>query len=819
MKTKLLKFGGSSVSTPRHIINVIEIIKDIQKTDQIRGIVFSAFGGITDQLIEISKLAAKTQGQYKIQLNEIETRHLNAIDEICDKDNQTALRERVLLMLQELKDTLHGVFLVKELSPKTLDFILSFGERLSCTIISEALKAGGIDTTYLDTRTLIHTDENFGHARVNIETSYHDIQKYFENHSGIQIITGFTGSTSNGETTTLGRGGSDLTASLFGAALKVDIVELWSDVAGVLTADPNKVEKAFSIDSLTYEEAMELSHFGARIIYPPTIQPASELGIPIYIRNTLDTKFPGTVIGRESDSNLTVKGISSIDDIALIRVQGSGLIGIAGISKRLFGALAENQISVILISQASSEHSICFAVSPENADNAQKTLEEEFALEISAKQVEKIIVETGQSIIAIVGENMRHATGIAGRCFSALGKNGVNISAIAQGSSELNISLVIDKADESKALNALHEAFFLSETVTLNLFLLGTGTIGGTLIEQMKCQGPFLKENCYLDLKMIGIGNVDGMLFNENGLSLETGLSQISEKGEAISTDGFVDQMISLNLPNSIFIDCTGIYDIVDHYETILGHSISIVTPNKIANSGPYARYDILKKTAAKHGIKFLYETNVGAGLPVISTLNDLMSSGDRIVKMEAVLSGTLSYIFNRFDKDNPFATVVKDAQEKGLSEPDPRDDLSGLDVARKLLILAREIGLTLEPDDIELEPLLPKSCTDATSIQDFFVELEKLDGDFENTRQKAENNGQKLCYMALLQNGNASVALQKVDTNHPFYTLSGSDNMIVFTTERYKERPLVIKGPGAGAEVTAAGVFADVIRIANYLK
>ncbi len=819
MKTKIFKFGGSSIRTPKRIENSIQIIREAQKNHQIRGVVFSALGGITDQLIAISHQAAKNNSQYKLTCKEIEARHYKVIDEMLKSDSQTHVREHVQFIFNELKDILHGVYLVKELSPKALDFIMGFGERLSAYIISEILNDAGIASEFLDTRQIIQTDDHFGSACVDWVHSRKSIISHFESQQKLQIITGFIASTPQGETTTLGRGGSDYTAALIGAALKVDEIEIWTDVDGVLTANPTKVKKAFSIDSLTYEEAMEMSHFGARVIYPPTIQPAAKQHIPIRIRNTMNPGFAGTVIARESDSKMTVKGISSIDNIALIRLQGSGLIGVAGIARRLFGALSEKQISVIMISQASSEHSICFAVTPDTSALARQTIHQEFELEINAGQVEGVFVENDLSIVAIVGENMRHATGIAGRCFGALGKNGINIAAIAQGSSELNISVVVDKENEAKALNALHEGFFLSDTKTLNLFLLGTGTIGGTLIEQVKCQSPSLRSNCGLDLKVAGIGNVDGMLFDENGIPLDNWETSLSAKGEPVDLDNYVSAMTMMNLPNSIFIDCTGIYEIVDHYESILNHSISIVTPNKIANSGPFEQYDRLKRAAFKHGVKFLYETNVGAGLPVISTLNDLLSSGDTILKIEAVLSGTLSYIFNTVDKSKPFSQVVKQAQEQGLSEPDPRDDLSGLDVARKLLILAREIGHHLEPDDIQLEPLLPESCIKAPSVNAFYSELEKWDSEFEERRSLNEAENKLLRYMAVLENGKAMVTLKAVDQSHPFHTLSGSDNMIVFTTERYCDRPLVVKGPGAGAEVTAAGVFADVIRIANYLK
>ncbi|MCJ7812324.1 bifunctional aspartate kinase/homoserine dehydrogenase I, partial [bacterium] len=580
-----------------------------------------------------------------------------------------------------------------------------------------------------------------------------------------------------------------------------------------------KVKKAFSLESITFDEAMEMSHFGAKVIYPPTMQPASNQNIPIRIRNTFNPDFKGTLISNKAVSKYLVKGISSIDDIALLRVQGSGLIGVVGIASRLFSALAKRKINVILISQASSEHSICFAIEPKSVENAVKAIEEEFSLEILIHQFDKVIVEKDFSIVAVVGENMKYSIGIAGKAFQSLGKNGINVVAIAQGSSELNISAVIDKKDETKALNALHEAFFLSGTKSLNLFIMGTGLIGGTLLEQMKKQKKFLLHDRALDLRVVGIGNIDRMIFDENDIGLETWESQLDQSGESTHLDTFVKKMKGLNLPNTVFVDCTGSSKVVSFYEEILNGNISIVTPNKIANSGRFEQYEKLKNAALKHGVKFLYETNVGAGLPVISTLNDLLSSGDKIVKVEAVLSGTVSYIFNSFIGKKRFSEVVRDAKRKGLSEPDPREDLKGLDFARKLLILGRETGISMELEDIHVENILPEYCLQTKSVEAFFVQLQRADQDFEQKRERAEKNGKVLRYIGTLEKGKASVSLHEVDERHPFYTLSGSDNMIVFTTERYKERPLVIKGPGAGAEVTAAGVFADIIRISSYLS
>jgi aspartokinase/homoserine dehydrogenase 1 len=815
---KIFKFGGTSVATPECIQNIIRIIQSLKKEDRPRAIVVSAFGGVTDHLIEMSRNAAAGKEAYLTSFRVLSQRHLQAVNKLIPKENRTRVRQEVKAKVDELADTLHGVFLVKELSPKSLDFIMSFGERLSAYIICESFQSIGIPSEFLDTRPLFKTNETFGFARVDKKTTNKNLQAYFKQHPKLQIVTGFIGSTENNETTTLGRGGSDYTASILGAALSAKEIQIWTDVDGVMTADPKKVPKAFPIDSMTFEEAMELSHFGAKVIYPPTVQPASKSQIPILIKNTFRPDLPGTRISQTSESNYLVKGISSIDNIALLRVQGSGMIGVAGTSNRLFGALARKSINVILITQASSEHSICFAVDPKSVAEAGKVIEEEFDLEIAANRMDKVIVEESLSIIAIVGEKMREKPGIAGRCFQALGKNGINIVAISQGSSELNISVVINRENEAKALNALHEAFFLSGTKSLNLFVLGTGLIGSTLFKQIKGQAAYLKSQLSLDIRLIGIGNIDLMLFDETGISFDQWEKRLSEGGAKTDLNRFFDTMHRMNLPNSVFVDCSDSDAIVTRYESVLNNSISIVTPNKRANSGPYDRYQQLKESAFKHGVKFLYETNVGAGLPVISTLNDLISSGDRILKIEAVLSGTLSYIFNSFSGNRKFSEIVREAREKGYSEPDPREDLNGLDVARKLLILARDAGAALEPEDVHIENILPPACQKATTIEQFFKELGKVDSLFEQKRKKAEAKNHILRYIATLEKGKASIVLKEGGDRHPFCSLSGSDNMVVFTTERYKERPLVIKGPGAGADVTAAGVFADIIRIASFL-
>ncbi|MBP9770665.1 bifunctional aspartate kinase/homoserine dehydrogenase I [Candidatus Gracilibacteria bacterium] len=595
-------------------------------------------------------------------------------------------------------------------------------------------------------------------------------------------------------------------------------IEIWTDTDGLMTANPRKVKKAFPIKEISYIEAMEMCHFGVKIIHQTVIQEAQRKNIPIVIKNKLNPDFPGTVISKKTNHNFIIQGISSISDIALLRLQGSGMVGVPGVSKRLFGALSNEKINIILISQASSEHSICFAVEPNSAEQAKNAIESEFSEEIKNNQIDQVFIEKNLSIIAIVGENMRHTPGISAKLFSALGKNGINISAIAQGSSELNISTVISKSDENKALNAIHDAFFLSGTKTLNLFFFGCGQIGKTILKQISEQSEFLQNEKLLEMKISGLANSKKMILSEQGIDLGNWQNSL-ENGDPSNAESFTTKMIKLNLPNSVFIDCTSNEEITKLYEKILKESISIVTPNKKANSSDLKTYKKLKEAAKKSNIKFLYETNVGAGLPIINTLQDLLYSGDKIIKIEAVLSGTLSYIFNSFTGEKPFSEIVLEAQKKGYTEPDPRDDLNGLDVARKLLILSREIGLPLEMEDIEVENLVPEDCRQIPNLEDFFAKLSTHNSDYSEKLSKAKSEEKRLCYIAKIENNKASVKLETINKNHPFNSLSGSDNIVSFTSTRYLERPLVIKGPGAGAEVTAAGVFADVIRIANYLN
>jgi len=818
---KVLKFGGTSVGTVESINQVIQILQENLNEGIKIAVVYSAMGGVTNRLIEIGKLAATSDLDYFQLLKSVEDRHIAAVRGLIDVKNQSGAIAKVKGLLNELEDLLRGVFLIKELSARTNDFIVSFGERLSTTIVTEALKNRGIEAEYLDARKLIKTDDHFGYAEVITELTNELIRKHFAKTNQLQCITGFIGSTIDGVTTTLGRGGSDYTGSIFGAALNASVIEIWTDVNGMLTSDPRKVKNAFTIPTITYAEAMELSHFGAKVIYPPSLTPAFQKNIPLKILNTFNHHHEGTLISKTANTKeYSITGISSIDDIALVNIQGGGMMGVAGVSAKLFSILAANKISVILISQASSEHSICFAVDPKTAFGVKEILDEGFATELTQGLVDNISIEQNLSVIAVVGEGMKSSTGISGKLFTVLGKNGINVVATAQGSSELNISVVIYKKDITKALNAIHETFFQVDGLTLNLYLVGaTGLIGSTLLRQIKEQKEYLKQRKNLNIKLVGITNTKKMLFNEGGISLENWKEELLENGEIANIGSFVSDVQDLNLPYSVFVDCTADKNIVQYYYSLLSGSISIVTPNKVANSGRFEQYFILQKAAQKHGVKFLYETNVGAGLPIINTLQGLITSGDKINKIEAVLSGTLAYIFNNFKVGDRFVDVVKEAKEKGYTEPDPRDDLSGQDVARKILILSREAGLKLEPEDVINSNLLNDACLNAPSVEAFFEELEKDNNRFEKLLKDAEANDEVLRFVASLDSENkASIGLKTVGRLHPFFNLAGSENIISFTTERYKYNPLVVKGPGAGAEVTASGVFADIMSISSYL-
>lgn len=815
---KLLKFGGTSVGSPEALRKMLEIIRSEKTTNEINAVVVSAFSGVTDKLINAAVTALKPSTSFEEKHAEIQQLHIDIVEQLIPPVKRARVLAEVKTVLSEFEVLLRGIHILQELSQRTLDLASSFGERLSAFIISEFFSAEGLPSEFLDARKIVFTNDQYGNARVDAAKTYPQIKEYFANHEKLQVVTGFIGTTATNDTTTLGRGGSDYSASIFGAALGVAVIEIWTDVDGILTADPRKVDQSFSIPQLSYEEAMELSHFGAKVIYPPTMVPAMQESIPIVIRNTFNPGFPGSTIGNLSaPANYVVTGISSISEVALLRVQGSGMVGIAGVATRLFGALAKEFINVILITQASSEHTVCFAVARKDGERAKKAVEKEFKHELAEKLVEEIVVEKNTSIIAVVGGNMRKIPGISGRLFRALGKNGINVIAIAQGSSELNISVVISEADEGKALRVVHDEFFLSDTRTLHVFLAGTGVVGQELLKQISKNRDRLKTDYAIDIRLSGVLNTRGMQIKVKGLEKKSWEELISAPKEQhlesniSSFPEFIARMKSENLPSCVFVDCTASTEICEHYSDIISSGISIVSANKKSLTGNYLTYEKLKSQSKG---RFLFETCVGAGLPVISTLNDLTKSGDEIIKIEAVLSGTLSFIFNKFSSKTPFSSLVKEAKQNGYTEPDPREDLNGKDVGRKLLILARESGIKLEPGDIEVEDLTPKELRDIKSVNEFFEKLPSFDENFNSTREKAEKRSEKLVYLAVIENNKAKAHLTSVSDQHPFYRLSGRDNIIAFTSARYKERALVVQGPGAGAEVTAAGVYADIIRL-----
>jgi aspartokinase/homoserine dehydrogenase 1 len=812
-----MKFGGSSVASPERILHVLDIIKQKYKKNKLVCVIFSAFQGITDQLIKMGNMAASGDQNYRSLLDEMSKRHISTAKAVISKQNIRPVIEELTFRLKNLEEILYGVYLVKELTPKTRDYVMSFGERLSAFIISESLNDRKVKNDFLDTRDLIITDDVFGNAHVDFKRTNYKIRKRIGEKKKLYIITGFIGSTAGRETTTLGRGGSDFSASVFGAALGVKEIEIWTDVDGVLTADPRKVPQAFAIEQMTYEEAMELSHFGAKVIHPPTMQPALDKGIPLRIKNTFNPDFPGTVISKKSAKNGSpIRGLSSIDKVSLLQIQGSGMVGATGIAERIFRALADANVNIILISQASSEHSICLGILPDAAKKAKSALENELKYELHYGQINEITIESGMSVVAIVGENMRQTKGIAGRIFKTLGDHGVNISAIAQGSSELNISVVVARRDEAKGLNVIHDQFYKSEKKSINLYLVGTGLIGSELLRQITMQRPFLSEKRSLGLNLIGIADIDKMLFKGKGLEPGTWLRQLSRSNKKMKMEKYIEQMIEFQLPNSVFVDCTASTEIAQSYEKILKSGVSVVTPNKMANTQSMPEYKKLRKIALEKGVYFKYETNVGAGLPVIESIQNMMASGDKLIKVEAVLSGTLSYLFNGFDGSKAFSRMVKEAKEKGYTEPDPRQDLNGMDVARKLLILIREAGVMFEMKQLKLKGLLPAEAAKAKNVNQLYTILKKYDQKIENERQLAAEKGKVLRYLARYEAGRAEVGLTGVDASHPAYSLVGSENIIIIHSDFYNDYPLVIKGPGAGAAVTAAGVFADILRISN---
>ena len=814
----VLKFGGSSVGKPERIKNILSIVRPRIQSGQDLCIVCSAFGGVTDQLINMIDTASRGDIKYTDIVEACKQRHYDSAEELMEGESKVNLLTQIDILFLKLENILRGVFLLKEASDRSYDYVMSFGERLSNLSISHFFNAQGVNSAFLDAREIIKTNSEFRSARVYIQETYNNIIENVGRHTGkTKIITGFIASDQHGRTTTLGRGGSDYTAALFAAALNAEALEIWTDVDGVLTTNPKLVKTAYPIQEMSYVEAMEMSHFGAKVIYPPTILPVHDKGIPTYIKNTFNPDYIGTIISNQAaPSKGSIKGLSSTDGLVLLTLSGSGMQGVPGVASRMFSGLANSNINVILITQASSEHSICVAIKEERAQIAREVLKVEFQKEIVNKDIAEVHIEENICIIAAVGEAMKNQPGIAGKLFSTLGRNGVNIEAIAQGSSELNISFAIKASDEEKALNLIHDTFFHNTIKTLNLFIVGTGLIGGTLIQQLKEFKESILQSKGVDLKLIGLSNSRKMYFNPEGISLSEWEKTLTESELVANPEKFINQMIELNLANSIFVDNTASAILPDFYKKILNNSISITTPNKVASSASFEYYNELIELAKKRNTKFLIETNVGAGLPVISTIKSLRSSGDKITKIQAVLSGSLSYIFNNFSSGSNFHDIVKEAQKLGFTEPDPRDDLSGSDVKRKITILARESGYSIDQSEIVLEAILPEDCMEQESVELFFESLLKHNDYFLDMIQQAESKNERLRYIASFENGKAIIALKSVDSSSPFYNLSNSDNMISFNTERYTGSPLVISGPGAGANVTAAGVFSEIMQIAT---
>ena len=813
---KVLKFGGTSVGSVNSILSVKKIVEAI---DEPVIVVVSALGGITDQLINMSVMASKGDNSYKKEFSAIVARHQAVIKGVVPKTKQTEVLKKVMETLDELENIYRGVFLIKDLSAKTSDTIVSYGERISSLIISYVIN----DVTLYDSRQFIKTHRQFNKHVVDFDKTNELILETFKTIPKVALAPGFISSSmDNDEVTNLGRGGSDYTASILAAALNASMLEIWTDVDGFMTADPRVINSAYVIRHLSFTEAMELCNFGAKVIYPPTIYPAFHKNIPIRVCNTFNPKSPGTLISKEAgikdlknENRAIIKGISSINDTCLVTVQGLGMVGVIGVNYRIFRTLAESGISVFMVSQASSENNTTFAVKNEDADVAVEVLNREFAPERSRGEIDDMVAEKNLATIAIVGENMKRTPGIAGKLFGTLGRAGISVIACAQGASETNISFVVKLEYLRKALNSIHDSFFLSEYKMLNLFLVGLGTVGGHLLEQIKQQQKKLMKQNGVKLNVVGIADVDKMLMRREGLDLNTCIDELKATGMDSSVALIKDEILKMNIFNSVFIDCTASDEIAGLYETLLNHNISIVAANKIAASSPYINYALLKETARKRGIKFLFETNVGAGLPIINTMNDLINSGDHIYKLEAVLSGTLNFIFNTISEDIPFSKAIKMAVEARYAEPDPRIDLSGMDVIRKLVILAREAGCVVEQHDVKKNLIIPEKYFEG-SLDDFWRQIPELDAEFEEKRKKLAAKEKRLRFVASMNNGVCQVGLIEVGSRHPFYELEGSNNIIMISTERYHDYPMIIKGYGAGAAVTAAGVFADIISIAN---
>lgn len=811
---KVLKFGGTSVANAENISKVIKILEKESKKHNI-AVVVSALGGTTDMLMKTGELATKKDKQYLEVFKQVADRHISLVEDLTSEQKRTHVLNEVNAMLLDLKQLLQGLYLINEFSNKTIDKIVSFGELLSSYIISEVLQQTLKCSILKDSRELILTDSTFTNAIVKTKETTTNISTFFKrNKNKVVLLPGFVSKNENGDTTTLGRGGSDYTAALIASAVKADILEIWTDVSGMYTANPKLVKQAFPIKEISYEEAMELSHFGAKVLYPPTVQPALQKNISILIKNTFAPTEEGTLITKKNkNKNEPVKGISHIENITLLTLEGNGMVGIPGFSKRLFSALSRSRINVVLITQASSEHSICVGIYSADAKKAKHAVDEEFVYEISKKKIKPLLVEEDLAIVAVVGDNMKSHQGISGRMFRALGQNNVNVRAIAQGASERNISAVIASKDIKKALTVLHNQFFEKQVKTLNLFIVGVGNVGAILLDQIRKQQQHLNTNLLLKVRVVGISNSKNMLFDEEGIDLNSWKAQL-QKGKKRTHQLFFETVKKYNLSNSIFVDVTANEDVANSYKDYLKESISVVACNKIACSSKYSDYRELKELSRKYNASFLFETNVGAGLPIINTLNNLINSGDRITSIQAVLSGSLNFIFNNFNNECSFHDIVKQAQEEGYTEPDPRIDLSGIDVARKILILAREAGFKIDLKAIKNQSFLPKASLKAKTIDEFYKTLKTEALHFSKLYSSAKSNDCQLKYVAEFNEGKASVGLKEINKEHPFYNLKGKDNIVLFFTERYAEQPLIIKGAGAGAQVTASGLFGDIITL-----
>ncbi len=806
---KVLKFGGTSVGSANAILNVKKIT---ESQNEPIVVVVSAMSGITDKLYATAQMVARGES-FESAFQEIADKHYNIIEATVAPAKQQAVREQVSQLLDELQNIFKGVFLIKDISDRIIDTIVSYGERLSSVIISAVID----NATLADSTTFIKTNPQFGKHVIDFPTTNQLIAKQFAQTKPCVVCGGFISSDAqSGNITNLGRGGSDYTAAIIAATLNASVLEIWTDVDGFMTADPRVINTAYVIENLSFVEAMELCNFGAKVLYPPTIYPVYHKNIPIRIKNTFKSEAPGTYISCNTDkTSKSIKGISSINDTSLITVQGLGMVGVIGVNYRIFKALAKNGISVFLVSQAASENTTSFAVKNSDAALAVEVLKQEFNEEIENGEISQIAAENDLATVAIVGENMKRTPGIAGKLFGTLGRNGINVIACAQGASETNISFVTDAKSLKKALNVIHDSFFLSEYQELNIFLTGIGTVGGSLLNQIKQQQQLLMKQNGLKLNVVGVADEKKALFSRNGIALDNVKENLHQHGIDNSPERLRDEIIAMNIFNSVFVDCTASPKVAELYKDLLLHNISVVAANKIAASSNYENYTELKNIARRNGIKYLFETNVGAGLPIINTINNLINSGDRILKIEAVLSGTLNYIFNTLSSDVPMSRAIAMAKEARYSEPDPRIDLSGTDVIRKLVILSREAGYRVEQSDVKKNLFIPDNYFEG-SLDDFWKKIPVLDADFEQQRKQLENEHKKYRFVAKMEEGNCEVGLQAVASNHPFYDLEGSNNIIMITTERYHEYPMIIKGYGAGASVTAAGVFADIISIAN---